>query len=369
MRENYKKLAKLLCRHSTKIKAKENVLIDACAIPSEMICALVEEIRTLKAFPHLSLSDESTSLSLLENASQEELKIKSSLELAKMKKMDAFIALRGSNNIYENSQIASKQMNLIRQEMKAVTDYRVNHTKWVVLRWPTAAMAQQAMMGTRAFEKFYFDVCCFDYSKLTKPMNALKKLMEKTDKVHILGKGTDLKFSIKNIPSITCGGQYNIPDGEVFTAPVKNSVEGFVTYNAPSIYMGVSFDNVRLEFSRGKIVKATCSGDNKKLNDIIYSDAGSCYIGEFALGFNPFITTPMRDILFDEKIAGSFHFTPGQSYEDASNSNKSKVHWDLVCIQTPEYGGGEIYFDGKLIRKNGLFVEKSVVPLNPKNLI
>jgi aminopeptidase len=260
-------------------------------------------------------------------------------------------------------------MKLVSKKMKPVLDWRVKKTKWCVLRWPSPSMAQLAGMSTEAFEDFYFRVCTLDYARLIPGMKALAELMMKTDQVHLKGPGTDLRFSIKGIKAIPCGGTHNIPDGEVFTAPVRNSVQGVVQYNAPTIYQGTGFDRIRLEFKDGKIVHATCSGDEKKLNDILTSDAGASYVGEFAIGFNPHVLHPMRDILFDEKIAGSFHFTPGQCYEETENGNRSQVHWDMVCIQRPEYGGGEIYFDGKLIRKDGLFVPKPLQALNPDRLL
>jgi aminopeptidase len=229
------------------------------------------------------------------------------------------------------------------------------------------ALAQMAGMSTEAFEDLYFKVCTLDYSKMKPGMEALKSLMETTDQVRITGPGTDLRFSIKGIPAIMCGGQHNIPDGEVFSCPVRNSVEGHVQFNAPTVYQGTAFDSVRLGFKNGKVIDAT-SNNTQRLNAILNSDEGARYIGEFALGFNPYIWEPMRDILFDEKIAGSFHFTPGQAYERADNGNRSQVHWDLVCIQRSDYGGGEIYFDRKLIRKDGLFVPKELQPLNPENL-
>jgi len=223
-------------------------------------------------------------------------------------------------------------------------------------------------MSTEAFEEFYLRVCTLDYSTFTPGMSALKKLMDATDRVRITGPGTDLRFSIKGIGAVPCGGLRNIPDGEVFSCPVKDSVEGHVQYNAPTVYLGSSFDNIRLAFKAGKIVEAT-SSNTKRLNEILDSDAGARYIGEFAIGFNPCILEPMRDILFDEKIAGSFHFTPGQAYEIGGNGNKSQVHWDMVCIQRPEYGGGEIWFDDVLIRKDGLFVPKALQKLNPDQLL
>ena len=227
-------------------------------------------------------------------------------------------------------------------------------------------MAQQAGMSTEAFEDFYFRVCLLDYKALLPGMRALKRLMDKADRVQLTGPGTDLRFSIKGIPSIVCGGNYNIPDGEVFTAPVRDSVEGVVAYNAPTIYQGIAFDGIKLEFAKGKVVKAEAAGGKTKaLNKILDTDPGARYIGEFAIGFNPEVRTPMRDILFDEKIAGSFHFTPGQAYEEADNGNRSQVHWDMVNIQRKDWGGGEMHFDGKLVRKDGVFLAKSLQALNP----
>jgi aminopeptidase len=285
-----------------------------------------------------------------------------------MQKMDAYISLRGSENIFENSDIPSSRVQMVSKVMKPVLDHRVNKTKWVVLRWPTSSMAQQAAKSTEEFEDFYFKVCTLDYARMIPGMNALKALMDKTDKVQITGPGTDLRFSIKGVGSQTCGGRRNIPDGEVFSCPVKDSVEGVISYNAPTVYLGTSFDNIRLVFKKGRIVEATAN-NTKRLNEILDSDPGARYIGEFALGFNPHILEPMRDILFDEKIAGSFHFTPGQAYEGVGNGNKSQVHWDMVNIQRPEWGGGEVWFDGKLIRKDGLFVPKTLYKLNPDYLL
>ncbi len=298
-------------------------------------------------------------------ASDRQLNLMASNELARMKKMNAYIAVRGSNNITEMSDVPPEKMKLIGRKMRPVQDQRVKKTKWVVLRWPTSSMAQLAGMSTEAFEDFYFDVCTLDYRKLQPGMKALQRLMEKTDRVQIKGPGTDLRFSIKGIPAVICGGDRNIPDGEVFSCPVKDSVEGHVTFNAPSIYQGIAFDGIRLDFKDGKIVDAT-SNETQKLNKILDSDPGARYVGEFSLGFNPRVFQPMRDILFDEKIAGSFHLTPGQAYEEADNGNRSQVHWDMVSIQRPDYGGGEIYFDGKPVRKDGRFLLNQLRSLNWK---
>ena len=365
----FEKLARLLCEYSVRVKGGDNVMLDMFDVPVEMVEALVESAARLGGNPHVFLHSAriSRKLSLLHTDAS--LKAASELEMLKIQKMQAYIAIRGSNNIFENGDVPQAQISKISSAMRDALNWRVDKTKWCVLRWPTPSMAQLAGMSTEAFEDFYFDVCTFDYSKFLPGMEALKKLMLKTDKVRILGNGSDLAFSIKGIPAIPCAGEMNIPDGEVFTAPVKDSVNGVLRYTAPTVYNGVSFDGITLEFKNGKVVNATASMNEKKLREILSSDEGASYVGEFALGVNPLITRPMRDILFDEKIAGSFHFTPGQAYDEADNGNRSKIHWDMVCIQTPEYGGGEIYFDDVLIRRDGEFVPDELKPLNPQNLL
>ncbi len=365
----YAKLAKTLCGHSTKIAQGEHVLIDASQTPALFIEALIDEIASRGAHAHVNLSDRRITRKLAMVSQGEAFAVDADCAMHQMKKMDAYIAVRGADNIFETSDVPHAKMAEMSAAMKDVLDWRVRKTKWVVLRWPTPSMAQLAQMSTDAFEKFYFDVCTMDYSKMELGMQSMKELMEATDEVRITGEGTDICFSIKNMPAIGCGGQFNIPDGEIFTAPVRDSVEGVITYNAPTVYNGVSFDSVRLEFKKGRIVKASSPSNAAKLEQILSSDEGARYIGEFAMGFNPYVKTPMRDILFDEKIAGSFHFTPGQAYEEADNGNRSQIHWDMVCIQTPEYGGGKIFFDGKLVRENGLFVGEGIDRLNPEYLL
>ena len=364
----FDRLADVLVSFSTHLQKGERVLIDAFDIPPEMTVALVRAATRAKALPYVQIHQAQVSRALALGVVEEQLEVSSAIELARMKKMDAYIAVRGGANITEQSDVPPSQLKLFARKMKPVLDWRVKKTKWCVLRWPSPSMAQLAGMSTEAFENFYFDVCTLDYSRMVPGMKALKALMDKTDRVHIEGPGTDLRFSIKDIPAVTCGGSHNIPDGEVFTAPVKNSVEGHVTYNAPSIYQGTAFDNVRLEFKAGKIVGATAN-NTEKLNAILDSDAGARFIGEFAIAFNPHILSPMRDILFDEKISGSFHFTPGQCYEQTENGNRSQVHWDMVNIQRPDWGGGTIRFDGKVIRQDGVFLPKSLQALNPEYLL
>jgi aminopeptidase len=371
MDPRYQKLAQNLCRYSMALKKGDRLLVEVADIPDEMTVALIREARKCGALVWVNALRPAVRREIIAGGNAEQFKIAMTWQLARMKKMTAYCAIRGAANMFENSDIPAQQSKLHGKIFSPLQEQRVNHTKWVVLRWPSPSMAQAAKMSTEAFADHYFKVCTLDYSRMLPGSIALEKLMKRTNKVHIKGPGkTDLRFSIKNIGAKKCVGEFNIPDGEVFSAPVKESVEGVIHYNTPTVYDGCAFENIRLEFKKGKIVKATCgSGDVKRLNKIFDSDAGARYVGEFAIGFNPHVKEAICDILFDEKIAGSLHFTPGRCYDECSNGNKSQIHWDLVLIQRPEYGGGEIWFDGKLIRKNGMFVAKGLEKLNPKWLL
>lgn len=363
------KLADVLVNYSTKVQKGENVLIEAFGIDNALIRAIVRYVHKAGGNPFVNIRDHQINRELLMEASEEQIQTWSEFDAKQMEMMQAYIGIRGGHNIYETSDIPENNMRLYNTlyNHKVHSTIRVKKTKWVVLRYPNPAMAQLSKMSTEAFENFYFDVCTMDYKKMSKAMDALVELMNKTDKVRLTGKDTDLTFSIKEIPAIKCDGQLNIPDGEVYTAPVRETVNGVISYNTPSPYNGFVFENVKLRFENGKIIEAT-SNDTERINKIFDTDEGARYVGEFAIGVNPYISSAFGDILFDEKIFGSIHFTPGQCYDEAFNGNQSAIHWDMVLIQRPEHGGGEIYFDDVLIRKDGLFVIPELEGLNPENL-
>lgn len=367
--ERIKTLAKNLVNYSCSLKKGEKVLIEATGVDTVFVETLIEECYKVGAIPFVELGNNKIKRRLLMGMSEEQAKLMAKYDSFRMKEMDAYIGVRGGNNAYELSDVDGDKMSTYSSLYSHPVHHelRVKNTKWVVLRYPTEGMSELSGSSTEAFEDMYFNVCNLDYGKMDKAMDALVELMNKTDKVRIIAKDTDLTFSIKGIPAIKCAGHMNIPDGEVYTAPVRDSVNGVITYNTPSVENGIKFENVKLTFKDGKIIEATANYP-EAVNKIFDTDEGARYVGEFALGVNPYITKPMCDILFDEKISGSIHFTPGSSYDDAYNGNESAVHWDLVLIQTPEYGGGEIYFDDVLIRKDGKFVIKELEGLNPENL-
>ena len=367
----HRELAKLLVEYSCEVQEGENVLIETWDVPVEFIDELIRAVYAAGGRPLLDQKYARLVRTLVKGASVESLSVIRDAELYRMKKMDAYIGVRGYSNAKEMSDLSAEQNALMSTEwfQPVHINERVPNTKWVVLRWPTPAMAQLSAMSTEAFEDYYFKVTAgVDYRKMSRAMDPAKAFLDQADQVHIIGPGTDLRFSIKGIGSVKCDGLRNIPDGEVYSCPVRDSVNGTIRYNTPSTYHGFTFQDVELTFKDGKIIKATAN-DTKRVNEIFDTDEGARYVGEFALGCNPYVTFPMDEILFDEKIAGSFHFTPGNAYDDTDNGNRSAVHWDLVCIQTPEKGGGEIWIDGELIRKDGVFVHPAFEGLNPENLV
>lgn len=363
-------LAKNLIGYSTNLQKGEKILIEMFDDGLPLTKALVEEVYRVGGIPFVTVKNNKVIRELLKDATIDQLTMIAQWEAARMSSMDAYIAIRAAENSSELADISSEKIQLYQKywNKPVHTDIRVPKTKWCVLRYPNNSMAQLANTSLEAFEDFYFNVCNLNYGKMAQAMEPLIELINKTDKVRIIGPGTDLNFSVKGIPAIKCSGTMNIPDGEVYTAPVKDSINGYLSYNTPSIQGGFTYENIRFEFTNGKIEKATAN-DDEKINKLLDTDEGARYIGEFALGVNPYITTPMKDTLFDEKIKGSFHFTPGNAYDNAFNGNRSAIHWDLVCIQTPEYGGGEIWFDDRLIRKDGTFVVAELKGLNPENLM
>ncbi|MGI5840260.1 MAG: aminopeptidase [bacterium] len=359
------KLADILINYSTRLAAGEKVLIDIVGVETPLACLLVKMTYRAGALPFVSIRSNEVFREILLGGTEEQIDLMAAHALRQMKDMDAYIGVRAGENTNELADVPEAKMRLFNMHYTKPVhlEQRVPHTKWCVLRYPNYSMAQQAGMSTEAFEDFYFRVCCLDYAGMNRAMDALVRRLERADRVRIVGAGTDLEFSVKGIPAVKCAGEMNIPDGEVFTAPVRDSVNGVISCNAPSQYQGFTFENIRLECREGRIVKAVAN-DTERINGILDSDEGARFFGEFAFGVNPHIMKPMKDTLFDEKISGSIHLTPGSCYDDAPNGNSSAIHWDLVLIQRPEFGGGEIWFDGELIRRDGAFVPEDLQPLD-----
>jgi aminopeptidase len=363
------KLAEILVRYSVRVQPGEKVLIQDTNVEPEFVRVLIAAIHDAGGMAFVTIHDKTIDRELFKRGIETQFELQAEFELFRMKAMDAYIGFTSLRNSFAWSDIPARQMDLYNRHIwkKVHIERRISHTKWVVLRFPSPAMAQNAEMSEESFEKFFFDVCTLDYAKMSKAMDSLVHLLEASDKVRIVSPGTDLRFSIKGLPAIKCDGTMNIPDGEVYTAPVRDSVEGVLSYNTPSEKDGFRFEKIRFEFKGGKIIDARAN-DEKRINRLLDIDEGARYLGEFSFGLNPYIKKPLLDTLFDEKISGSLHITPGNSYDDCFNGNRSALHWDIVLMQDKDSGGGEVWLDDRLVRKDGRFVLPELEGLNPENL-
>jgi aminopeptidase len=363
------RLAGLIVEHSTRLAPGEVMLIEPFDVADGLVLDLIEAAQKAGGIPLVHVRDQRVIRSLVQGGNAAQFAVQADVELYQMKKAQAYVGIRGAMNAAELAGITPEQMSLYTQAVSSPVhmDQRVNHTRWVVLRYPTPSMAQLAQMGTTEFEDFFYRVCTLDYERMAEAAAPLVERMSATDEVRLKGPGTDLRFSIKGIGVVPCYGRRNLPDGECFTAPVRDSVNGTIAFNTPSLYLGTRYTNVRFTFEGGRIVKAE-GEPAARLAHLLDTDDGARHVGEFSLGFNPYIEQPMLDTLFDEKIAGSLHFTPGQAYKEADNGNRSRIHWDLVLIQRTDFGGGEIWFDGECVRRDGRFIVPDLEGLNPERL-
>lgn len=358
-------LAKTIANYSIEVAENEKVLITTTSTKTTpLIKLLIEEIVKRKGIPFVNIVDSSISAMLNETLNEERIKVLKNIYQSQLDNYDSFISIVYKENDFEMKNVDQEMKKKLGAATLELDDIRINRRKWVLLNYPSKLDAFKSQLTTEEFYNFALDVMSVDYQKYNEDIKPLKELMEKTKKVKIIAPNTNLEFSIENMPAIPCCGDKNIPDGEIYTAPIKTSVNGTITYNTPSPYNGYVFNDVSLTFKDGKIIDCNTSNDVSKLNEIFDTDEGSRYVGEFALGFNKMINKPMGDILYDEKIWGSLHFTPGRAYKDADNGNTSSIHWDMVLIQTKEFGGGEIYFDDVLIRKDGFFTLDELSHLN-----
>ena len=370
--ERITKLAENILKNSVELKKGEKIYIEAFSESTkDLFNEFIRIAAKMGATPFYFYNDNSFVKNLVENSNPNQIEQYAKWHAGLMDEMDCYVAVRGYDDLFALSDIAPAKMKAYNQIYYNMVhfDRRIAKTRWCVMRYPNDTMAAVSKMSRKALEDFFFEACLVDYKKMGKAMKPLKDLMDKTDKVRIKGQNTDLEFSIKGLKAIVCDGKMNIPDGEVYTAPVKNSINGHIQFNTDTVYGGTFYSNVYLEFKDGKIIKAESRANNDKLQKQINVDEGARYMGEFAIGVNPYIRKEMLDILFDEKIACSLHMAIGNSYNDETfNGNRSSVHWDLVLIQDKAHGGGEIWFDDKLVRKDGLFVLPELKKLNPGNL-
>ena len=360
------KMARIIARHALRVKAKEKVLIEATDDCDELIIAVIDAVNEAGGIPLVQHQSLPVRRSWLLGATDDHLKTWFDTTLALQREMDCLLSLRGQDNSQELADVPPDVMrSFSNYTIKIGQEARKPGFRKTVIRFPSKSLAQQCGMSTEAFTDHFFRVCAMNFKCLHHEMEPLKEALDRASDVRIVAPGTDLRFSIKDISCNISAGTWNIPDGETAMNLVRESVEGRIAYNVPSSYQGYIFRDIALEFSRGRVVNIEAN-DAERVEAILDTDEGARYIGEFAIGVNPFLQRHMIDTLFDEKMAGSLHFTPGGTAEDGA---RSSVHWDIVQSHLEHYGGGEIYLDGALWRKDGLFVDEHLLGLNPDRLV
>lgn len=345
-----KKLADILANYSVKIKKGDIVELSCGPEAKPLVLELSKLILKKGASPLIRTGIEGFGHVYYKYASEESLKKKPVIAMFEAKHVQAWISIGTDYNTKELSEVDPKKMAIRSKVMKLISDYIVNKDNWVILEYPTNALAQDAEMSLEDFEDFAYNACLADWKKESIRQEKLVKLVDKTKKVRIKSHDTDLTFSIKGKKAIKCCGHRNMPDGEVFTEPVKRSVNGYIAYSFPAIKGGREVDGIRLEFRNGKVIKATAEKNEDYLKTMIKIDEGASYIGEFGMGVNYGIKRFIKQILFDEKIGGTIHLALGRAYKETGGENKSSLHWDMIKDLRK---GGQVFFDDKLVMQNG----------------
>ena len=351
--DRIKKAAKVIVDYSTKIKRGDYVQIISDPAAQEMVLEVYKQVLLKGAYPKVKISLPGMGYTYYKHATEEQLKHFPKLAMDEMKKTDATIYIGAPSNTKELANIDAKRISKRQKVLEPIFKERSEKTKWVIFYYPTGALAQEAGMSLEEFSDFVFGSVLVDYKKMSKSQEKLKKMIDKGKKIRIVTKNTDITFNIAGRKGIKCDGQYNLPDGEVFTSPVENSAEGVVEFSYPTLIQGKELEGIRLEFKKGRVVKATATKNADFLRKVLETDKGSKYVGEVGIGVNYKIKQFVKNTLFDEKIGGTIHIALGKSYKEAGGKNESAIHWDII---TSMRNGGRLYIDKKLVQKDGKFL-------------
>ena len=344
--------AKVLLDYSTKTKSGDRVLIRADAPAKDLALEVYRQALLRGAYPWIRPELPGTRYIFHKYASGAQLGFIPEHEMVEIRNTDVYISLVALLNVKELSDIDPARISARVKALKPLTDWRVEKTRWVVFVYPTEAYAQEAEMSLREFEDFVFNACLIDWKDVSNKLQLLKKQVDAVDKVEIVSPDTHLEFSIKGRSCVAADGDKNMPDGELFTSVVEDSVKGSIRFDVPAAYttFGSVVEDITITFEHGKAVAAKAAKNQAFLEKILATDEGAKRIGEFGIGFNYGITRPVKHTLFDEKIGGTVHLALGRGYKETLSQNDSAVHWDLIKDLRKD---GEVYFDGKLVMKNG----------------
>lgn len=348
-----KKLAGILVNYSIKMKKGDVIEVSCGPAAAPLALEVYKLILENEALPMLNVGLPGAAYQYYKLATDDMLKTFPKIRMYEAEHTAGSISIGTDYNTKEFTNIDSKKIALRRKVIKPIQDKEMEKDNWVICEYPTDALAQDAEMSLEEFEDFVYSATNVDYEKMDKDQDHLKKLFDKGKTVRIVAKDTDLTFSIDGRDAIKCAGNRNIPDGEIFMAPVDDSANGHIAYSFPAIRGGKEVDGIRLEFKDGEVVRASATKNEDFLLEMIKTDEGAKRLGEFGIGLNFGIKKFIKQILFDEKIGGTVHLALGMAYKEGGGKNDSAIHWDMICDLR---NGGELYLDGKLVQKNGKFL-------------
>lgn len=351
MDDRWRKLGDLLVNYSLEVKKGEKVLIVMEEVNSyPAACGTYEAVIKAGAYPQIVFRSEKLNHILTKFGSAEQIEWVPEMESYGMEWADVYIGLRGAANPSECWDVSASALSKLRQTLGKLSSLRWQKTRWCLVRIPYVTLAQQGGIDEDALEEMFFGACFLDWPQISKKWNDCARILGKGKHVRILGKKTDLSFSIEGRKWSVDDGHINMPGGEISTAPVENTVEGYIYFDSPAVFGGKIIHDITLCWKMGKLVEVTASKNEDFLKAVLNTDPGASRIGEFAIGTNPGLKYMCGDILLDEKISGTIHIAMGRAYPDVGGTNQSAIHWDIIKDLRDE---GEIYLDGELIFKNG----------------
>jgi aminopeptidase len=351
MDRRWKQLGEILVNYSTEVKPGERVMI-AMAEPETLplMHGVYEAAVKAGAFPQVQFLSETLRHILMKYGNAEQIGWVPEIEAYGMEWANVYLGLRGAHNLYEHADIAAEALAASQSAMGKISTKRWQNTRWCLVRVPNASLAQEAETDLETMMEMFFDACLIDWDAASQRWRQMAERLAGSRQVRILGRETDLSFSVAGRKWVVFDGKFNMPDGEILTAPVNSTLNGHIYFEFPGVLGGRLMHDIRLTWADGQLVEASASTNDDYLQRIVRSDPGASRLGEFAFGANFHIDRFCKDILLDEKIGGTIHIALGRAYPECGGTNQSAIHWDIVKDLRQE---GAVYVDGNVVLEAG----------------
>jgi aminopeptidase len=354
MDKRWHQLADILVNYSAKVRAGERVMIamhETATLP--LVRAVHAAATQAGAYVQVQFLSDYMAHATMRYGSPAQIAWVPEIEAYGMEWADVYFGLRGAHNLYQFADIDAKTLASQRQTLGKISALRWQKTRWCLVRVPNAALAQQARTDLDTVLDMFFSACLRDWPAETQHWQAIAGRLSQGRQVRLVGRETDLRFSVEGRRWAVADGRFNMPDGEIWTAPVNSTLNGHIFFEFPGVLGGRTVENIRLKWEDGRLVHATAGSNEDFLHEILSLDAGASKLGEFAFGTNKAIDRFCYDILLDEKIGGTVHIALGRAYPEVGGTNQSAIHWDIVKDTRQE---GEVYLDGTKVWEKGRFL-------------